>query len=234
MTMKVRRLRSWALALSPTLAYNFGLTLITALLARTSIAGTDPRTLTSVLLGCVLAVELGMLGGVLAWLRARGEGLGSLGWGKPTRPRALVVGLVIALVYSGFTLASPAFGSSALELSLFKVWGALVGVIGGAVEEIVFRGFVTEQLREVGLGPFGQVAGAAVLFGLIHGGLGLLMGKWFLLPGIILTTLLGLALGWIYLDGDRSLTGPVLSHALINLLIEPWLLLGFVNLSLRR
>lgn len=46
--------------------------------------------------------------------------------------------------------------------------------------------------------------------------------------------MLGLALGWIYPDGHRSLTAPMLNHALINLLIEPWLMLGFVRLGLFR
>lgn len=231
--MKASRLQAWALALSPTLAYNLGATAIMGLLAPT-FAGADSRTLTAVLLGCVLAGELGVLGALLGWLRLWGEGLASLGWGRPTRPRAVAVGLGVALAYSAFTLASPVFGASALELSLFKAWGAPVGMIAGGVEEVVFRGFATGRLRDAGLGPFGQVAGAAVLFGLIHGGLGVLMGRLYLLPGIILTTLLGLALGWVYLDGNRSLTAPVLSHGLINLLIDPWLMLGFVSLGLYR
>jgi len=230
--MNGHRLQSWVLAISPTIVYNLGITAIIGLLVRTLAAGADLRTRTAVLLGGVLAVELGVLGALLGWLWVRGERLASLGWGRPTRPRAVAVGLGVALAYSAFTLASPVFGASALELSLFKAWGALVGVIGGGVEEVVFRGFVTGRLRDAGLGPFGQVMGAAVLFGLIHGGFGLLMGRWVLLPGILLTTMLGLALGWIYLDGHRSLTAPMLSHALINLLIEPWLMLGFVRLGL--
>ena len=40
-----------------------------------------------------------------------------------------------------------------------------------------------------------------------------------------ITLLLGMALALLYHQGRRSLTAPIVSHALINAIIEPWLLL---------
>lgn len=228
--MVVVRLRAWGLALAPTVVYNLGLMAVLRLMPG---PGVGLRDRTAWVLGGGLVVELVVLGGVLAWLRWGRESLAELGWGRPVRPGAVVAAVVAALVYAGFTLSSPVFAAPVLELSLFKAWGALVGVVGGAVEELVFRGFVIRQLEQAGLGSVGQVAGAAALFGLIHGGAGLLWGRLFLLPGILITTLLGLALGWLYMAGGRSLTAPMVCHGLINLLIEPWLMMGTVSLGSR-
>lgn len=224
------RVRAWGLALVPTVGYNLGLMVLLGLLPG---PGLGIRERTAVLLGGVLVVELAMLAGVLGWLRWRQGSLADLGWGRPVRAWAVVVGVVVAVAYAGLTLSSPVFAAPVLELSLFKVWGSLVGVVGGAVEEVVFRGFVFRQLEEAGVGTAGQVVVSAVLFGLIHGGSGLLLGRFYLLPGIVITTLLGLVLGWLYVAGGRSLTAPVLCHGLINLLIEPWLLMGLVTLASR-
>jgi len=42
-----------------------------------------------------------------------------------------------------------------------------------------------------------------------------------------LTFVLGVALATTYVIGKRSLTPVIISYALIAVLIEPWLLLGF-------
>jgi hypothetical protein len=41
------------------------------------------------------------------------------------------------------------------------------------------------------------------------------------------TFVLGTALAITYLVGKRSLTPVIVSHVLVDLVIEPWLLLGF-------
>jgi len=59
----------------------------------------------------------------------------------------------------------------------------------------------------------------------VHPGFGL----W----GMLMTFLLGIALAIIYLAGKRSLTGPILCHGLINVVIEPWLLLYTIEFYAR-
>lgn len=170
-----------------------------------------------------------MFGLLVVLTRATNKSFADLGWGRPTTRFALVAGIVVGLLYSVFTLSSPVFGSSATEVSLFKAWGAFVGVVGALVEEIAFRGFVMTELKEAGLPSLAQALVSALLFSLIHGGYGLLRGQFVLLPGLGLTFVLGLVLAGLYLAGRRSLTPPTVAHGLINLVIEPWLMLGFVT-----
>jgi membrane protease YdiL (CAAX protease family) len=222
------RTHGWAPIVAPTLLYNVLLVLLFPFALR-STAALDERGKTTAVLGVTLGAELIVLASLIAWLHHTGRTLADLGWGRATTRRAIVLGLLVALLYSAFTLASPVFGPYAGEISWFKAWGAFVGVIGGAIEELVFRGFVISELANQGVRAEWQVLVSGMLFALIHNGIGLLRGQWYVLPGIGLTFVLGTVLALIYLDGRRSLTPTVLSHALINLLIEPWLLLGFVR-----
>ena len=96
-----------------------------------------------------------------------------------------------------------------------------MGCVGAVVEEIVFRGFVLTELDRVRTPVWLQVLGSGVLFGLLHAG--------FSPVGIALTFVMGLLLAAVYRLGHRSLTPGALSHAVINLLIEPWLLLFIVS-----
>ncbi len=223
-----RIIRTWILVLTPTVIYNLLLAVLSPFAFGPAVPA-DPRSRTTVFLGLILMAELTVLGLLLGWLRVAGRALADLGWGRPTTRLATVAAIGVALIYSALTLSSPLFGRYAAELSLFKVWGALVGVVGGVVEELVFRGFVITELKEAGLPPVAQAVASALLFSLIHGGYALLRGQLALLPGLGFTFVLGLVLVWLYLAGRQSLTGPVLAHGLINLLIEPWLMLGFVT-----
>ena len=172
---------------------------------------------TAVTLGCTLIAELIALSLLLLWLRRDGWSLGDLGWGRPTTRRALGCAVLIGVAYGGYTLMHPDIGQHAAEMSLLKLWGVIVGVVGAVVEETVFRGFVLTELERAGVSRWAQLLASGVTFGLIHIG--------FSLWGMAITFLLGLALALLYQAGQRSLTPPVLSHALINAIIEPWLLL---------
>ena len=221
--------RAWVAAFAPAVVYN----LLSAVLFPVVfglVGPADPRTQTAVFLGAILAVELMVLDLLLLRLQLAGRSPADLGWGRPTSGFAVAAGILIAVIYSAVTLSSPLFGSHAAELSLFKVWGAFVGVVGSLVEELVFRGFVMTELEDAGVAPAAQTVVPGLSFSLIHGGYNVLRGRFALLPGLGFTFVLGLALAWVYLAGRRSLTGPVLAHGLINLLIEPWLMLGFVTL----
>ncbi len=177
--------------------------------------------------------ELSVLGLLRLALFREGKSFADLGWARPLPFRALAAAVGIALAYSGLTLSSPAFGANLGEVSLFRAWGMAVGVAGGLVEELVFRGFVMAELEGAGVPPAGRAVVSALFFSLIHGGYGLLLGQFYLLTGIGFTFVLGLGLAWVYFYGHRSLSGPVLAHCLINALIEPWLMLGFVGFARR-
>ncbi|HLH26210.1 MAG TPA: CPBP family intramembrane glutamic endopeptidase [Chloroflexota bacterium] len=216
--------RVWLLVAAPAVLYTVLLWLVLHIypvVLRALAVPRTPRTDTAVFLGGILLVEALAFALLLAWLRHEGRSLADLGWGRSTTASALGLGVAVGLGYAGLTLANPAVGAHAAELSLFKAWGVLIGVAGGTVEEIIFRGFVMSELERWHVSAPAQVLASSVAFAAIHG----YSSLW----GSLFTAGLGAALAGLYLFGRRSLTPTVLSHGLINLLIEPWLLLWYVS-----
>lgn len=75
-----------------------------------------------------------------------------------------------------------------------------------------------------------QVLASALIFGLAHGAWVLLRGEFKIaLPVILSTTILGGLLAILYLVADRNLLAPIVAHIIINLFIEPWLILSAVT-----
>jgi membrane protease YdiL (CAAX protease family) len=117
------------------------------------------------------------------------------------------------------------------ELSLWRLSLALgAGVIGGACEEIVFRGGVIQILSETEVSRWLQFVAGSILFGLAHLGWAALSGN--LVSGIaaaVFTSILGAALSFLYLWSGRRLWPCIVAHASINLLIEPWLVFAVLQ-----
>ena len=84
--------------------------------------------------------------------------------------------------------------------------------------------------REV-LTPILQVIISGVAFGLAHTSWTLLVKRDFkvTLPAILSTSILGIFLAIIYLAGGRNLGPCIFAHVLINIVIEPWLMLSAVS-----
>ena len=177
---------------------------------------------TAITLGGVLIAELIALAGVSAYYRRKGLTLRTLGWSLPRNKTAVIgLSLVVALLYSAYALQIPQVKANVTELSFLKLWGVLVAVPAALIEEIIFRGYVMARLQQVKITPMVQVLLTAVAFGLLHLGFGFM--------GILCTFVVGLALGGLYLLGQRSLWGPVLCHGVINAALEPWLLLWLLK-----
>lgn len=170
--------------------------------------------------------ELAALGVLAWWLRRRGTSLRALGLGKATNWRGMALGLVVAIVYSGLTAAfNPAVGPNLLRLTLLKGLAVVAALVAGLVEETIFRGYLMTSLDRMGRGHVTQVVVSGAAFAIAH-----FYG--FVSPAALLATfgatfVLGAALAVTYLVGNRSLTPVITSHALVDLVIEPWLLLGF-------
>jgi hypothetical protein len=185
-----------------------------------------PETrLATYLLG-VIAGELAALG-ALAWLlRRRGASLWTLGLGRATNWRGMLLGLVVAIVYSSLTAVfNPAVSRNLLRFTELKGLAVVAALVAGLVEETIFRGYLMTSLEQMGRGRVAQVLVSAVVFAAAH-----FYG--FVSPVGLLATfgatfVLGAALAITYLIGKRSLTQVITSHTLIDLVIEPWLLLGF-------
>jgi hypothetical protein len=79
--------------------------------------------------------------------------------------------------------------------------------------------------------PILQVIISGVAFGLAHWCWTLLAKRDFkaTLPAILSTSILGIFLAIIYLAGGRNLGPCIFAHVLINIVIEPWLMLSAVS-----
>jgi membrane protease YdiL (CAAX protease family) len=139
--------------------------------------------------------------------------------------------LIIAGAYVIYTMrAIPLVADMQREISMFKLLGIASAVVGGIVEEAIFRRWIMDALASGGFPIIAQVAVSAVAFGLAHG-LWALVGRdsRSALLAIVSTSLLGLSLAIIYLAAGRNLGPCILAHVAINVVIEPWLMLSAVT-----
>ena len=160
-------------------------------------------------------------------LRWQGRSFAALGWSfpRPTRLPDLRRGLLwvvpLVLLAAGVSAALQASGFAATEP--FRVEGTvevlaflLVGILaGGVVEELLYRGFVFQQLESIlparGASRLMQATVlTAMLFALPHGYEGSAA------VGAILV--IAIALQLLYLRSGRRLLAPTVCHAAFNAL----------------
>jgi uncharacterized protein len=147
-------------------------------------------------------------------------------------PLAWILATITAIAYVLYTMkALPLVLANQKEISLFKLLGILSAVVGGIVEEVFFRRLIMDRLLSGGFNPILQVIISGVPFGLAHTSWMLFTKRDFktTLPAILSTSVLGIFLAIIYLAGGRNLGPCIFSHVLINIVIEPWLMLSAVS-----
>ena len=147
-------------------------------------------------------------------------------------PIAWILAAIVGIVYVSYTLkAIPFIASMQREISLFKLLGILAAVVGGIVEEVFFRRWVMDTLMIRGFVSVIQVIISGIAFGLAHASWTLLAKRdlKFSLPAILSTSILGVFLAIIYLAGGRNLGPCIFAHVMINVVIEPWLMLSAVS-----
>jgi membrane protease YdiL (CAAX protease family) len=160
-----------------------------------------------------------------------------LGFGAPSiSPLAWALGLAIAAIYAGLSMRSlPYIREHALDLNALKVLAIVFAFVTGTFEEFFFRKWIMDWLsrREASIAI--QIVASGVAFGAVHAVWGLVGGSlraaW---TSMVFTTALGLALAGVYLLAGRQLAPAAWSHILVNLAIEPWLLLGVMGLRQER
>jgi uncharacterized protein len=147
-------------------------------------------------------------------------------------PIAWILATIIAIAYVLYTMkAIPLVLAKQREISLFKLLGILSALVGGIVEEVFFRRWTMDMFMKGGFNPILQVIISGVAFGLAHTSWTLLTKRDFkvTLLVIISTSILGIFLAIIYLAGGRNLGPCIFAHVLINIVIEPWLMLSAVS-----
>ena len=147
-------------------------------------------------------------------------------------PLAWILATIIAIAYVLYTMkAIPLVLAKQREISLFKLLGILSALVGGIVEEVFFRRWAMDMFMSGGFNPILQVIISGIAFGLAHWSWTLLAKRDFkaTLPAIISTSILGIFLAIIYLAGGRNLGPCIFAHVLINIVIEPWLMLSAVS-----
>jgi hypothetical protein len=184
---------------------------------------------------------LGQLIGVLLlamFLRWRARGLADLGLWKAAPPLAWIAAVLLGAALAAMMFAGPLRGVGNLrEVSFFRVSTAVLAALGaGFGEEIVFCAYVMSEFGWSGAGRVSQVAAAAVIFGLAHArwaSLGQGFDARALLGSAGTTAVAGALYAGLYLVSGRSLMPAITSHALTDLVIEPWLILAALGGALR-
>ncbi len=149
----------------------------------------------------------------------------------------------MATVISAAYLAYAAVGSPLIRAHMLAPWkwGAYAGMrllavplafVVGVFEEVFFRKILMDFVAHRGLAAPAQVALSGIAFGLAHGMWGLFSGRLQAsLAPMIATGVLGALLALVYLVGERSVAPCIAAHVVMNLLLEPWLVIAAITNS---
>jgi len=142
--------------------------------------------------------------------------------------------LVAAVVTIAYVLhavrALPIVGAHFFDPHPLKLAAIPFALVTGTMEEIWFRRLVMDWTAHRGGSAVLQVIASALVFGVAHGIWGLFGRQWRVAVGACVATgLLGALLGVVYLLADRQLAPCIWSHMVINLAIEPWLIVAAVS-----
>ncbi len=166
------------------------------------------------------ALDLAFLAGALAvvavvgaWQRRLGETFVELGWGAPTRTRAVVAAVGFGLLWTALSYSR---GGDPLAWSWQRPIMMVIGVVLALAEEVA-RAFVLTQLHRAGVPAWAQVVVGGVVMGSYHGLVGLHYSVTYAVSSVVMFAILSA----IYVWGRRSLTPVVIGHSLPHVLGDP-------------
>lgn len=146
-------------------------------------------------------------------------------------PWAWALAGIVAISYIAYTFwAVPFVKDHATTFTLLKALAVPLALVSGTLEELLFRKLLMDWLHSLDVSLAMQVLATAITFGLAHS-----LWAFFsrdariILPVVLATTMLGGLLGITYLVGERNVLPVIVAHVLVNLVIEPWLLLSAIN-----
>ncbi|MDB5010584.1 MAG: protease self-immunity protein family [Mucilaginibacter sp.] len=137
-----------------------------------------------------------------------------------------ILALLAALLYIYQSARFPSVRQHLFKVSFLKLLALGVAVFASILEEVVFRKWLMDFMLHKGFGIIIQVLASGFLFGFIHGIWGLFGSKKAAIGATIATGSLGVVLAIVYVAADRIVAPCIAAHFLINLFIEPGLVLA--------
>jgi membrane protease YdiL (CAAX protease family) len=172
------------------------------------------------LVSCALVIGL-----VSWWQHAHGETLADLGWRRPTTGLAIIIAIIFGALWTATTyLNTHAYGLDFLSFPWERFIMAPLGIVLTLAEELLFRGFLMEQLRRAGIATWIQILVSGATIGSYHGLIGWNYSLEYAISSFILFSLIAL----IHVIGKRSLTPNWLAHAMAHFFGDPSLTLGIL------
>ncbi len=176
-------------------------------------------------LGFVVSATI-VIGLVYWWQHAHGETLADIGWQRPTRISVLIIAIVYGALWTASFYVSPG------HLSFFAFpWERLVmaplGIILAISEELLFRGFLIEQLRRATVPTWLQIVVSAITIGSYHGFIGF---HYYVLDAIVAVVLFGI-LAILHVAGKRSMTPNTVAHAMTHFFGDPSSLIAILIIA---
>jgi hypothetical protein len=146
----------------------------------------------------------------------------------PAHWLAWAAAIVISVLYIAYAVrAFPLIRENFFTFNSMKSVAIVFAIVTGTVEELYFRKFLMDWAAHQGFAAGVQVIISAVVFGAAHGVWGVIAKQWRMAVGATIATgFLGLLLALIYLAAARHVAPCIWAHMLINLAIEPWLILA--------
>jgi membrane protease YdiL (CAAX protease family) len=142
-----------------------------------------------------------------------------------------ILSLILSVSYILYTFRKiPFVLKMQREISFLKFVGILSAFASGLLEEVIFRRWLMNITMSLGYGAVVQIVISGIIFGLAH-------SIWFLfkreirfaISAVLSTSTLGVGLAMIYVISGRNIGPCIVAHVLINLVIEPWLMLSSVS-----
>lgn len=146
----------------------------------------------------------------------------------------ILAAVVVALFCAASMRSYPLIRQHVFDWGTIKIAAIMFALLSGIIEEVWFRLGIMNWAQAHGHGPAAQVVYSALAFGAVHAVWGVAARKFKVAIGsMIATGLLGAALALVYLASDRVVAPCIWAHVVINLIIEPWLLIAAMTRGLQ-
>lgn len=144
----------------------------------------------------------------------------------PASPLGWLLGALVALTFCAFTISrNPPIRAHLLDITWLKVAAIAMALASGITEELFFRGALMNLFAAHGAAILVQILLSGLVFGAVHIVWIGFTGPRGIASVLAATTTLGIALAIVFLVSGRSVVPCVAAHVLINLVLEPWLIL---------